>query len=158
MRFRLKTKCQCICSFSPCPRHFFSCLLSYFGSQIIDNKLVCCEYGKLNSLGGGYYISPCCCLVIKWCLTLSDPVGCSLPGSSVCGISQRRLEWAAISFFKGSSQFRYWTHVSSIGKWILYCGTTREALYFPSALTKHHEESISQQKHLATGFYMHSEF
>ena len=100
MRFRLKTKCQCICSFSPCPRHFFSCLLSYFGSQIIDNKLVCCKYGKLNSLGGGYYISPCCCLVVKWCLTLSDPVGCSLPGSSVHGISQnvKCEKWKVMSF------------------------------------------------------------
>ena len=133
MRFRFHTKRQCICSFSPCPRHFFPCLVWYFGSQIIDNKLVCCEYGKVNSLGGGYYISPCCCcLVIEWCLTLSNPVGCSLPGSSVRGISQRRiLEWVAISFFKGSSQSRYRTPVSGIGRWILYCGTTREALYFP---------------------------
>ena len=33
------------------------------------------------------------------CPTLSDPVDCSLPGSSVHGISQARvLEWGAIAF------------------------------------------------------------
>ena len=35
------------------------------------------------------------------CLTLSDPMDCSLPGSSVHGISQARvLEWVAIAFSK----------------------------------------------------------
>ena len=33
------------------------------------------------------------------CLTLRDPMGCSLPGSSVHGIFQARvLEWGAIAF------------------------------------------------------------
>ena len=37
--------------------------------------------------------------VIQLCLTLCDPMDCSLPGSSVHGIFQARvLEWAAISF------------------------------------------------------------
>ena len=37
------------------------------------------------------------------CLTLSDPMDCSLPGSSVHGIFQARvLEWGAISFSEGS--------------------------------------------------------
>ena len=41
---------------------------------------------------------------------------CSLPGSSVCGISQARiLEWVAISFSVGSFQLRDRTHVSCIG-------------------------------------------
>ena len=40
---------------------------------------------------------------------------CSLPGSSVHGVSQARiLEWAAISFSRGSSQSRDWTQVSCI--------------------------------------------
>ena len=35
---------------------------------------------------------------LSCCLTLSDPVACSLPGSSVLGILQARiLEWVAIS-------------------------------------------------------------
>ena len=37
--------------------------------------------------------------VTQSCPTLSDPMDCSLPGSSVHGIYQARvLEWAAISF------------------------------------------------------------
>ena len=37
--------------------------------------------------------------VAQSCLTLCDPMDCSLPGSSVHGISQARvLEWAAIAF------------------------------------------------------------
>jgi len=43
-----------------------------------------------------------CCLVTKSCPTLCDPMDCSLPGSSVRGISQARiLEWVAIPFSKG---------------------------------------------------------
>jgi len=37
--------------------------------------------------------------VAQSCLTLSDPMDCSLPGSSVHGIFQARvLEWVAIAF------------------------------------------------------------
>ena len=37
--------------------------------------------------------------VIQLCPTLSDPMDCSLPGSSVHGIFQARvLEWGAIAF------------------------------------------------------------
>ena len=40
--------------------------------------------------------------VAQSCLTLSDPMDCSLPGSSIHGIFQARvLEWGAIAFFKG---------------------------------------------------------
>ena len=46
----------------------------------------------------------CCCLVTKLCPTLCDPVDYSPPGSSVCGVAQARiLEWAAISYSRGSS-------------------------------------------------------
>ena len=37
--------------------------------------------------------------VTESCPTLSNPMDCSLPGSSVCGIFQARvLEWGAIAF------------------------------------------------------------
>ena len=43
--------------------------------------------------------------VTQLCLTLSDPMNCSLPGSSVHGIFQARvLEWGAIDFSDTSSQ------------------------------------------------------
>ena len=58
------------------------------------------------------------------CLTLSDPVDCNPPGSSVHGILQARiLEWVAIPFSRGSSQPRDPTRVSlvsCIGRPILY--------------------------------------
>ena len=69
-----------------------------------------------------------CCLVAKSCLTLWDPMDCSLPGSSVHGISWARiLEWVATSFSRGSSWPRAQTHVSWTGRRILYHWTTREA-------------------------------
>ena len=44
-------------------------------------------------------------LVTQACLTLSDPMDCSLSGSSVCGILQARiLEWVSIPFSRGSSR------------------------------------------------------
>ena len=37
--------------------------------------------------------------VVQSCLTLHDPMDCSLPGSSIDGIFQARvLEWGAIAF------------------------------------------------------------
>ena len=40
-----------------------------------------------------------CVLVAQLCLTLCDPMDCSLPGSSIHGLFQARiLEWIAISF------------------------------------------------------------
>ena len=37
--------------------------------------------------------------VTQSCVTLSDPMDCSLPGSSIHGIFQARvLEWGAIAF------------------------------------------------------------
>ena len=53
--------------------------------------------------------------VAQSCLTLCDPVDCSLPGSSVHGILHARiLEWVAISFSRGSSRPRDRTQVSHI--------------------------------------------
>ena len=73
---------------------------------------------------------------VKWsevtqsCPTLCDPMDCSPPGSSIRGILQARiLEWAAISFSRGSSQPRDRTWVSCIaGRCFNHWGT-REATY-----------------------------
>ena len=55
------------------------------------------------------------CSVAHSCLTLSDPVDCSLPGSSVHGILQARvLEWDAMPSSMGSSQPRDQTRVFRI--------------------------------------------
>jgi len=43
-------------------------------------------------------------LVTQSCLTLCDPMDCTLPTSSVHGFFQARiLEWVAIPFSRGSS-------------------------------------------------------
>ena len=54
-------------------------------------------------------------LVIQSCLTLSNSMNCSPPGSFVPGIFQARiLEWVAIPFSTGSSRPKDWTWVSHI--------------------------------------------
>ena len=46
---------------------------------------------------------PVCALSLQSYLTLCDPMDCSLPGSSVHGISQARiLEWVAMPYSQGS--------------------------------------------------------
>ena len=53
--------------------------------------------------------------VAQSCLTVCDPIDCSLPGSSVHGIFHAIvLEWIAISFSSGSSRPRDQTRVSHI--------------------------------------------
>ena len=60
--------------------------------------------------------------VAQSCLTLCNPMDCSLPGSSVHGIFQARvLEWVAISFSKGSFLPRDRTQVSCIVGRHFYC-------------------------------------
>ena len=51
-------------------------------------------------------------------------------GSYVHEVSQARiLKWVAISFSRGSSQPRDQTHVSCIGRWIMYRWANRAAPY-----------------------------
>ena len=66
--------------------------------------------------------------VAQSCPTLYDPMDGSLPGSVVHGLFQARiLEWAAISFSRGSSQARDWTRVSCIADRRFTVWATREA-------------------------------
>ena len=49
----------------------------------------------------------CCVLVPQSCLTICDPMDCSLPGSSAHGIFQARvLEWGAIAFSVKKAEHR----------------------------------------------------
>ena len=76
----------------------------------------------LSSSGGGD-------LVAKSCPTLCNILDCSLPGSSVRGISQARiLEWVAISFSRGYSRAE------------IEPGSP--ALQVDSLLTKHQRKSL----------------
>ena len=71
-----------------------------------DVQILCVTFNCL-----GIYVRVC--PVAQLCLTLCDPMDCSLPGSSVHGIFQARiLEWVAISSPRASSQPKYRTHIS----------------------------------------------
>ena len=75
---------------------------SLFLFSILSN--LCCSVLLFSIL------SNLCFSVAKLCLTLCNPMNCSLPGSSVHGISQAKiLEWVAISFSGESSWPRDWT-------------------------------------------------
>ena len=66
---------------------------------------------------------PGCAKSLQLCLTLYDPMNCSLPDSSIHGILQARiLEWVALSPSRGSSPPRDQTRVSyhCISRWVLY--------------------------------------
>ena len=93
--------------------------------------------GRTNSAGLGLAIPsfkmfdyPCVISIIvavlipQWCPTLCNPMGCSRPGSSVCGILQARiLGWVAMPSSRGSSQLRDWTNICyifCIGRQIFY--------------------------------------
>ena len=92
---------------------------------------VCTHMEASSSLSTSLLISTCMHAQLLSHVWFCNPTDCSLPGSSVCGISQARiLEWVAISFFRGSSRLRDQSHVfcvSSSGRQILYHWATWEA-------------------------------
>ena len=76
----------------------------------------------------------CVYVCAQSCLTLCNPMNCTLPGSSVHGISQERI-LVVISSSRGFSRPRNWTCVSCIsyiGRRILYHCTPWEAQEPPS--------------------------
>ena len=69
-----------------------------------------CPKAALNKIFGVFV--PLCTQVLSH-VWLCNPMDCSLPGSSVCGIFQARiLEWVSIFYFRRSTQPRYWICVS----------------------------------------------
>ena len=89
--------------------------LSQKKKQNINQKQYCNKF--INT-----FLKVVCCLIAGPYLTLLRPHGLySPPGSSVHVIFQATtLEWVAISYSRGSSQHRDRTHISCIGRWILY--------------------------------------
>ena len=68
------------------------------------------------------------CMCVQSCLTLCNPIDCSLPGSFVHGILQARTaEWVAISSSRGSFWHRDGICISCIGRQILYHWANWEA-------------------------------
>ena len=63
-------------------------------------------------------------VVLVWllsCPALCNCMDCSLPGSAMHGIFQARiLEWVTVSFSRGSSQPRDWTHIFCLAHGLLF--------------------------------------
>ena len=75
------------------------------------------------------------CMPSYVCMTLCNPMECSLPDSSVYGILQARTqEWAAISSSRGSSWPSDRSNAFCIGRWSF----TTEILEKPWSLTYIH--------------------
>ena len=91
---------------------------SFFASLLTFSSWPCqwvwCVNSKMNQL----YIYMRVCSVDELRLTLCDPRGCSLPGSSVLGILQARiLKRVAIPFSRRSSRPRDWTYLLHLLHW-----------------------------------------
>ena len=103
--------------------HFMNSFKHFLNFKITDSeevvKEVLCPHPPVSPSGD---LLPWYCVYMyivselaQSCPTRSDPMGCSLPGSSVHGIFQARvLESVAISFSRGSSRPRDQTWVSRI--------------------------------------------
>ena len=76
----------------------------------------------------------CYAVLSRSIVTLCDPMGCSLPGSSVHGDKARILEWVAMPSLRGSSQLRDQTQVSCIADRFFTSWGTREAQEYWSGL------------------------
>ena len=71
----------------------------------------------------------CVPTVVKTWSALCYPMGCSPSGPSVHGIFQgKMLEWVVISSSRISSKSRDLTHISCIGRWIIYHWATWEVI------------------------------
>ena len=78
--------------------------------------------------------------VAQSCLTLCDPMDCSLPGSSIDGMFQARiLEWVAIFFSRGSSWPRDRTQSPAL-----------QADSLPSEARNHHPNNRHTHTHTRT--------
>ena len=111
--------------------HFL--LQGIFPTQGLNPGLLHCRQ-NLYCLSYRKSIKTVCRAVLKGfsLIRLCDPVNCSLPGSSVCGILQARiLEWFAMPSSWGSSRPRDGTLVSltspAVAGGLLTTRTTREA-------------------------------
>ena len=104
-----------------------------------------CKTPRVDTFGFLWYVV-CVCSVTRLCPTLCNPTDCSPPGSCVRGIFQARiLEWAPVSYSRGSFQFRDRIHVScvsSIGRQVLNHCTTWEASDVLLRVTKSRGDTI----------------
>ena len=108
-------------------RYFSHCGFSHNHPQVLTWFCVCVltQNSSLDLPHNKSFICMCACA--QSCLTLCDPMDCSLPGSSVYGILQGRI--LEYSFLQGIFQ----TQGLNLGlphcKQILYCLSCRRSSY-----------------------------
>ena len=109
---------------------FMTCTWALLRLSFHNRRYGLFVYLQLDSVIEGMFVIVCFksslygCSIAQPCLTLCDPMDCSLPGSSVHGIFQTRiLEWLAGSYSRGSSQPRDRSSISYVS-----C-TCRQILY-----------------------------
>ena len=89
--------------------------------------------------------------VAQSCLTLSNPMDCSPPGSTVHGIFQARvLEWGAIAF---SGALAIGQHM---GRWHLEAQTLAQTVKRLPAMRETQVQSLGQEDPLEKGMATHS--
>ena len=82
------------------------------------------------------HLPSCHCLVSQLCPTLCNLMDCSPPGSSVHRILQARIpELVAMPSLRESSQPRYWTCISCIGRWF-FTAEPPGSLHPPSTVSQ----------------------
>ena len=131
--------------------------------EFLHNLLRILLYGILLSSSSVIYSITCllACLVAQSCLTLCDPMNCSLPGSSLHGIFLAGIpEWVAMLSSKGSFQLRDRTHDSSFtwtaGRffthWVI--GEAHSIIYVYSILLWNHEYFFDTLNHNPVRFHL----
>ena len=102
---------------------YYLCLFS-INLNLFQNKKVTLEIWLILEVArnvSALCVCVCVASVTKSRLVLCAPMDCSPLGSSVRGLSQARiLEWVTISYSRGSLRPRDRTHISRIGRRILY--------------------------------------
>ena len=96
-------------------------LAEWYCSQIIKIDASFSVHGKPRDIKHA-----CTCSVAQSCLTLCDSMDCSPPNFCSWNFPGKNSAADSISFSMGSCQPRDWTHISCIGRWILYHWATWE--------------------------------
>ena len=86
---------------------------------------------------------------VAQCPTLSDPMDCSLPGSSVHGIFQARvLEWVAIVFSRSMPTFRHLLSTLQGQYRTLSFSDSSKSMPLPKCLTNSQGDAFTARENL----------
>ena len=123
LRSMLSRSMRCTENCNDCSWHWSTERAQFFSTTLnhtSKTKASKVDWIGLRSFALSIILTHVCAKSLQSCLTLCDPMDCSLPGSSVLGILQiRMLKWFAIPSYRGSSQSRDQTQISCIAGGLL---------------------------------------